>query len=665
MLLGFISFIIFFIQSGPGITSTFVQSFNFADFVMFGVGIAFISQSVWACFANFAVKGLMYKACHTEIKELLHQLERASKSCFPSLDLGYQFSRMRLFKHIFLSAFNLPDEFLFPHYFGVSLDALTADLVDLLPSSYFSLLFIIWFSEKIVRNEITIETIRHPVKAKTISNFSAVFLYGLIGFTIFSTYVYLYVVCSRAANSIISHHFQRQFADGGTLSYCFSKALSATTVNGGFRISRSLHQLKIDLQHVLNSTAPDEADETEELTKKRAEIAIQLKDARREQLMPASPRKPRASSFKGSVSHGPKTPEFGRTQGVAAQANLPSSDKSKSSAQKQKDLAEKKRMKTAQRMAKHAGRINSKHSEVGDKISDILNNQAWSSTDGDEINNVIRRNLPFQSFMGVRRIIDSLRLISNFYIAIYVCIFIKGSKIAMNMGPIERFGNTVGLLAVIAANVLIDPAVTLEYSILRTMGVINPLLVNETIEVVSELERLLKQVAMKILVLHREHEDPTFDEHTYLPTEALLRKIVRAAFERWDQDKAGFLTLDTFTTAIDSTGLFLSTKQMKLLFDRIDCFQFDGQIGPDEFWLALGSYVSRTIDEIQGNVEEELTTQNLHDGLLRLGEERERRREAMLAREAERSGGERVYFVCLFFSNSYVCACVYAHTRAG
>jgi hypothetical protein len=171
MLLGFISFIIFFIQTGPGITSTFVQSFNFADFVMFGVGMAFISQSVWACLANFVVKGLMYKACHTEIRELLSQLEVASKSLFPSLTLAYQFSRMRLFKYIFLSAFNLPDEFLFPHYFGVSLDALTADLVDLLPSSYLSLLCIIWFSEKIVRNEITSDTIRHPTKAKTISNF--------------------------------------------------------------------------------------------------------------------------------------------------------------------------------------------------------------------------------------------------------------------------------------------------------------------------------------------------------------------------------------------------------------------------------------------------------------------------------------------------------------
>jgi len=31
--------------------------------------------------------------------------------------------------------YDLPDEFSFPHYFGVSLDALTADLVELLPSS--------------------------------------------------------------------------------------------------------------------------------------------------------------------------------------------------------------------------------------------------------------------------------------------------------------------------------------------------------------------------------------------------------------------------------------------------------------------------------------------------------------------------------------------------
>ena len=48
---------------------------------------------------------------------------------------------------------------------------------------------------------------------------------------------------------------------------------------------------------------------------------------------------------------------------------------------------------------------------------------------------VVRAELPGNSIKGIRRFIDALRLISNFYIAIYICVFITDSHIAENMGP--------------------------------------------------------------------------------------------------------------------------------------------------------------------------------------------------------------------------------------
>lgn len=52
----------------------------------------------------------------------------------------------------------------------------------------------------------------------------------------------------------------------------------------------------------------------------------------------------------------------------------------------------------------------------------------------------------------------------------------------------------MGLITVIIANTLLDPLVTFEYCTIRTIGIINPLLVGETVEHVADLDRLLQQV---------------------------------------------------------------------------------------------------------------------------------------------------------------------------
>jgi hypothetical protein len=56
---------------------------------------------------------------------------------------------------------------------------------------------------------------------------------------------------------------------------------------------------------------------------------------------------------------------------------------------------------------------------------------------------VVRAELPGKSIKGIRRLIDALRLVSNFYIAIFICTFISKSHIAENMTTITRSGNLV------------------------------------------------------------------------------------------------------------------------------------------------------------------------------------------------------------------------------
>lgn len=111
-------------------------------------------------------------------------------------------------------------------------------------------------------------------------------------------------------------------------------------------------------------------------------------------------------------------------------------------------------------MAKHAGRINSKHMTAGGRLFEIMGESTtWSNEDTQKINQVVRESVPGSSIKGIRRFIDVLRLISNFYIAIFICTFITGSHIATNMEPLTRAGNIVGLLTVIFANTFLDPLV--------------------------------------------------------------------------------------------------------------------------------------------------------------------------------------------------------------
>ena len=694
MLLGFVAFIIFFIVTDPSITDNFVASFEYADFVMFFVGMSFICQSVWTCIANYAVKTFSFMACNLPTPDLVesYKLELESVTgCLKWISFNHAAVRTQIFRHIFLSVYDLPDAFSFPHYFGVSLDALTADLVELLPGSYIALMLLIAFCEYIVRHHgYTYNEFRHPTTREPIDEITSVLLYGLIGLLIFLTYLYLLRLCTRASTAIIAFHFEKQMTDVSLSEHeRLNAALESTTVNGGFRLSRSFAKVQLDLvPFMVENRSAHGAEELGEMARKRKELVAARKSAARTskrglyskeraaslRYAPGGPGNDgsfdavveRHGSLGGGGDYGDELDEHGRgvsansvrgasgargtskgrlhdrglsiktvgrrgsalaskqAAAVAAKAVQSASRAAhevghlhiKTREERESDQRDLKRRRAAHRMAKHSSRVNPSHRHHGIKMYEELSKDGtWINQETERINEVVRMQLPGQSIKGVRRFIDAMRLISNFYISIFVCTFITGSHIAENMGTLTRVGNLLGLGLVILANTVLDPLVTFEYANLRTMGVINPLLVGETVEHVATLDRLLEQMALKVLNHWREAVDPDFAEEAFVPSTASLREMIKVAFEDWDTKDVGFLTPESFGRAMDAEGLILPKASIKMLFDRIDCFQFNGEISLEEMTTCLAPVINKVVGELQGTIVLLETTNNLDDAM--------------------------------------------------
>jgi hypothetical protein len=143
------------------------------------------------------------------------------------------------------------------------------------------------------------------------------------------------------------------------------------------------------------------------------------------------------------------------------------------------------------------------------------------------------------------------------------------------------------------------------------------------------------QVALKIL-LNYKTLDPDFDMHVFVPTTPKLKEIVQCAYEAWDVDRNGSLTLQEFTEAMNVAGLFLPKNQMKTLFMRIDCFQFNGEISLEEMSECFCPVLNHFLDEIQGNVIFEETTNNMQDSMAMLDELHVERRRSLEQKKAAR-----------------------------
>jgi len=135
-------------------------------------------------------------------------------------------------------------------------------------------------------------------------------------------------------------------------------------------------------------------------------------------------------------------------------------------------------------------------------------------------------------------------------------------------------------------------------------------------------------------LLHYKTFDPDFDMHSFVPTTPKLKEVVQCAYAAWDVDHTGSLTLHEFSEAMNIAGLFLPKNQMRTLFMRIDCFQFNGEISLDEMWACFCPVLNAFLDEIQGNVEFEEATNNMQDSMAMLDELHVERRRSMEQKQA-------------------------------
>ena len=80
----------------------------------------------------------------------------------------------------------------------------------------------------------------------------------------------------------------------------------------------------------------------------------------------------------------------------------------------------------------------------------------------------------------------------------------------------------------------------------RTLGVINPLLVAETVQHVRSLDQLMRQIAALAIRRHRREVDHSFDAYTNALSAELAVIILKGIFDDWDSASRGYLTPAAF-----------------------------------------------------------------------------------------------------------------------
>ena len=206
------------------------------------------------------------------------------------------------------------------------------------------------------------------------------------------------------------------------------------------------------------------------------------------------------------------------------------------------------------------------------------------------------------------------------------------------MTPLERSGNLFGLMTVIIANTVIDPMLTFEYATIRTVGVINPLLVANTVQHARNIGMLMRQIAAVALRRHRISVDSLFNVQANAVSADLIRIILWGLFEEWDVNSIGYLTPATFQRACRISDISWGSKQSSEVFNLLDCYKYDGKVNFDEFFATMAPFVSSLVDEIQGHPpDDEDFTANLTN-MAELLDEAHSRRETHLALERDNRG---------------------------
>jgi hypothetical protein len=156
--------------------------------------------------------------------------------------------------------FTLPDDFNFPHYFCMCLDAHTVDLVDVMPTSYIVVIVVVIMSEFLIRFQgPSLESLH----LWEINPTSTIYLFVLFGIFLLMSYFALYRICAKSLMNVLKVKFGCQKYSFIGISLKNRLELHAARSSSG----RSLTDLHTELRPFLDRTYFEGVEEEEELEK--------------------------------------------------------------------------------------------------------------------------------------------------------------------------------------------------------------------------------------------------------------------------------------------------------------------------------------------------------------------------------------------------------------
>ena len=135
----------------------------------------------------------------------------------------------------------------------------------------------------------------------------------------------------------------------------------------------------------------------------------------------------------------------------------------------------------------------------------------------------------------------------------------------------------------------------------RVLGVVNPLLVAETVQSTRGMAHLMKRIAAVALRQYKHEVDTDFDMESNSLSVKLVKVILQGLFDSWDKTSVGYLTPVTFAAGCEELGINWGVQQRREVFNTLDRHQHDGQVFFEEFFAAVAPHLSRMVDELQGH----------------------------------------------------------------
>jgi len=148
--------------------------------------------------------------------------------------------------------------------------------------------------------------------------------------------------------------------------------------------------------------------------------------------------------------------------------------------------------------------------------------------------------LPFGSMDVLRMLIDGVRFMSNFFLAVYLTTFLSfawtsheddDSHFSDGMSLLTRVIAVLCFIPVAVGNTMLEPYISLQFALINTLSCVNPLLLGETMEYVHETSKMMDHVAFKIL--HKYMTLTDLEDHD-TDNIHMVKELLHTVFNDWD-----------------------------------------------------------------------------------------------------------------------------------